>query len=154
MATLVIKNKKLKKPSEAKNNILTLYSPRSACIERADTLTIDTELILYLPKESTAHLVTKFQGQKIKTIVGPKTERLWLTLLNESYFDKYKIRSRDIIGYLIIEPEDLKIYYEQNTPVKAQRPPDNYLSKEWSKNWKKYWQKKKEISNRRVPQQV
>ena len=88
MATLVIKNTKLKKPSQTKNNILTLYSPRSTCIEWADMLTINTELILHLPKESTAHLVTKFQNQKIKAIVGPKTERLWLTLLNESYFNK------------------------------------------------------------------
>ena len=154
MATLVIKNTKLKEPSQTKNNILTLYSPRSTCIERADTLTIDTELILHLPKESTAHLVTKFQGQKIKAIVGPKTERLWLTLLNESYFDKYKIKRRDIMGYLVIEPEDLKIYYEKNPPVKAWRPPDNYLPKEWNKKWKKYWQKKKEISasDGRVPQ--
>ena len=119
-------------------------------------LTIYTELILRLPKESTAHLVTKRQGQKIKTIVGPKTERLWLTLLNESYFDKFKIKRRDIIGYLVIEPEDLKIYNEKNPPVKAWRPPDNYLPKEWCKKWKKYWQKKKEISasNRRVPQSL
>ena len=143
MATLTIKNKKLKKPSQLQNNILTLDAPKSACIERADTLTIDTELILDLPEKSTAHLVTKFQGQKIKTIVGPKIERLSLTLLNESYFDKYKIKRRGIIGYLIIEPKNLKNYYEEKKPpVKARRPPDNYLPKEWSKNWKKYWQKK------------
>ena len=100
MATLTIKNKKLKKASQSQNNILTLYAPRSACIKRADTLKIDTELILGLPENSTAHLVKKFQGQKIKTIVGPKIERLWLTLLNESYFDKYKIKRRDITIYL------------------------------------------------------
>ena len=152
MAMLTIKNKKFKKPSQSQNNILTLYARRSACIERADTLTIDTKLILDLLEKSRAHLVTKFQRQKIKTIFGPKPERLWLTLLNESYFDKYKIKCRDIIGYLIIEPKDLKIYYEKkNPPVKAWRPPNNYLLKDWSKNWKKYWQKKK-ISNRRVPQ--
>ena len=152
---LTIKNTKLRKLSRSENNILTLYAPKSACIERADTLTIDTELILELPENSTAHLVTQFQGQKIKTIVGPKIERLWLTLLNESYFDKYKIKRRDTIGYLVIEPKDLKTYYEKkNPPVKSWRPPYNYLPKEWSKNWKKYWQKKKEISNRRVPQQV
>ena len=154
MATLVINNTNLKKPSQTKNNILTLYSPISTCIERADTLTIDTEFILHLPKDSTTHLVTKFQGQKIKTIVGPKIERLWLTLLNESYFDKYKIKRRDTIGYLVIEPKDLKTYYEKkNPPVKSWRPPYNYLPKEWSKNWKKYWQKKKEVStNRWIPQ--
>ena len=148
-----IKNKKLKKPSQSQNNILTLYALRSAYIERADTLTIDTELILDLPEKSTANLVTKFQGQKTQTIVGPKIERLWLTLLNESYFDKYNIKRGDIIGYLIIEPKNLKTYYEKKKPpVKTRRPPDNYLPKEWSKNWKKYWQKKKKVSNWRVSQ--
>ena len=149
MAMLTIKNEKLKKPSLSQNNSLTLYAPRSACIERADTLTIDTKLILDLPEKSSAHLVTKFQIQKIKTIVGPKIERLWLIPLNESYFDKYKIKLRDIIGYLIIETKNLKIYYEKekNPPVQTRRPPDNYLPKEWSKNWKKYWQIKKEVSN-------
>ena len=152
MAKVVITGSKLKKPTRSKNNILTLYSPKNTCIKTADTLTIDTALILYLPKDSTAHLITKFQGQKMKTIVGPKTERLWLTLLNESYFDKYKIKRRDIIGYLIIEPEDLKIQYKKNPPNQTRRHPDNYLPKDWSKNWKEYWQKKKDVSasNRRV----
>ena len=89
MAKIFIANSKVKLPTRSKkNNVLTIYSPRNTYIERADTLTIDTDLILHFPKDSTAHLVTKFQGQKIKTIVGPNTERLWLTLLNESSFDK------------------------------------------------------------------
>ena len=68
---------------------------------------------------------------------------MWLRLLNESYFDKYKIKSRETIGYLVIEPEDLKISYEKkNLPDKTRRYPDIYLPKEWSKKWKKYWQKK------------
>ena len=154
MAKIFITNSKVKTPTRSeKNNVLTIYSTKSTYIERADTLTIDTDLILHLPKDSTAHLVTKFQGQKIKTIVGPKTERLWLTILNESYFGKYKIKRRDTIGYLVIEPEDLKISYEKkNPPDKTRRHPDNYLPKEWSKKWKKYWQKKKDVwaSNRWV----
>lgn len=48
-----------------------------------------------LPENSTVHLPTKFQGQQIQTIVGPKTQRLWLTILNECYFDKYKIQRGD-----------------------------------------------------------
>ena len=60
MAKVVITGSKLKKPTRSKNNILTLFSPKKTCIETADTLTIDTELILYLPKDSTAHLITKF----------------------------------------------------------------------------------------------
>lgn len=61
MAKVVITGSKLKKPTRSKNNILALYSPKKkTCIETADTLTIDTELILYLPKDSTAHLITNF----------------------------------------------------------------------------------------------
>ena len=87
MTKIFIANSKVKSPTRSKkNNVLTIYSPRNTYIERADTLTIDTDLILHLPKDSTAHLVTKCQGQKIKTIVSPNTERLWLMLLNESYF--------------------------------------------------------------------
>ena len=75
MAKIFITNSKVKTPTRSeKNNVLTIYSPRSTYIERADTLTIDTDLILHLPKESTAHLVAKFQGQNIKTLVGPKTK--------------------------------------------------------------------------------
>ena len=118
MAKLVSTNGKLKKPMRSTNNIFTLYSPRSTCIERADNWTIDTELILHLPNNSNTHSVSKFEGQKIKTIIGPKTERLWLTLLNESYFEKYKIKRRDIIGYLVIKPEDLKVQMRKSRLIK------------------------------------
>ena len=160
MAKIVLNNIKLKKPTRSKNNIFTIYSPKKASIETADTLTIDTELIIKLPKNSKAYLATKFEGQKIKTIIGPKKERLWLTLLNESYFDKYKIKKGDIIGYLVVEPEDLKIHYEtkKKPPNQTWRHPDNYLPKDWEKRWKKYWQKKKKTdvssSNRRFFKQV
>ena len=80
--------------------------------------------------------MTKFQGQKIQQITGPKKQRLWIAILNKSYFDKNKIEKGDLIGYPGIEPKHLKIYYEKNPPVKARRPPNNYLSKDWSKTWK------------------
>ena len=63
MAKIFTLSTEIKKPTTSeKNNILTQYSPRSTYIERADTLTIDIELILHLPKDWTAHLVTKFKG--------------------------------------------------------------------------------------------
>ena len=149
MATLTFSNNKIKKPYRSKENILTIHSPKSCCIEIADTLTIDTGITIKLPEKSAVHLTTKFKGQKIKTIEGPKTERLWLTLLNESYFDKYKIQKGDLIGYLVVEPKHTEIKHEKNPLVKTRRPPDNYLPKEWRKNSKAYWQKKKE-ANRRI----
>ena len=92
MATLSIKNSRLKRPTHSKNDILTLYSPKSFYIEKADTRTIDTEIALDLPEEAAAYLISKFKGQKIETIVGPKIQRLWLTLLKESHFGRHQIK--------------------------------------------------------------
>ena len=64
-------------------------------------------------------------------------------MLNESYFNEYKIKKGDIIGYLVVEPETLAVNYEKILPNKARRYPDNYLPKDWNQNWKKYWQKKR-----------
>ena len=55
METLSIKNTRLKKPTHSKTNILTLYSPRSFYIEKDDTKTIDTEIVLDLPEKATAY---------------------------------------------------------------------------------------------------
>ena len=102
MAKIFITNSKVKTPTRSEKNVLTMYSPRSTYIERSDTLTIDTDLILHLPKDSTAHLVTKFQGQKIKTIVGPKTIRLWLTLLNDLILKSIKSNVETQLNILLL----------------------------------------------------
>ena len=124
-------------------NIFTIYSPRKATIEKADTITLDIELIIKFPEESKAFLATKFTGQNIEKITGPKEKRLWITVLNESYFEKYKIEKGDIIGYLVTEPENLKVQYEakekQSPSRRKQQHPDNYLPKNWQTRWKKYW---------------
>ena len=132
MATLSIKNSRLKRPTHSKTNILTLYSPRSFYIEKADTRIIDTEIVLDFS-------VSKFKGQKIETMVRPKIQRLWLTLLNKSYFDRHQIKRKDIIGYLIFELNNLKIYYEKEKKpptAKTRKLRDNYFPKEWEKNGK------------------
>ena len=50
-------------------------------------------------------------------------------------FDKYKINKGDVIGYLVVEPEDLKIQYE--TKEEPSHPKkkhlDNYLPEGWQK---------------------
>ena len=75
---------------------------------------------------------------------------MWLTLLNKSYFERHQIKRKDIIGYIIFEPDNLKIYYEKEKKlptVKTRKLPDNYFPKEWEKNWKKYWEKKKQFGS-------
>ena len=149
---------KLKKTDRSKNNIFTIYSPKKAIIETADTVTIGTELILKLPPEANAFVVTKFTRQNIEHITGPKKKRLWITLLNESYFEKHSINKGDHIRYLVIEPETLKGHYEakEKQPRQKAKHPSNYLPKDWEKRRKKYWQKKKDASStdRRFSQSV
>ena len=53
----------LKKPQKNEKNIFTLYSLKKAIIEKADTLSIDTELLIKLPENLSAFVATKFEGQ-------------------------------------------------------------------------------------------
>ena len=149
MATLTITNSKIKKPYKSKENIFVTYSPKSYYINAADTKLLDTEILINLPENSIAYLTTKFSGQKIKEIIGPTKERLWITLLNESYFEKYKIKKGDIIGYLLFSPTNLYVNYEKTNekmPNKKRKLLNNYLPKNWNKYWETYWKKKKETN--------
>ena len=71
----------LKKTQKNEKNIFTLYSPKKAIIEKADTLSIDTELLIKLPENSSAFVATKFEGQEILKIICPTStkKRLWIT---------------------------------------------------------------------------
>ena len=70
----------------------------------------------------------------------------WITLLNESYLNNYQIKKGDDIGYLIIEPSDIKIYYATKQKINQKaKCPINYLPKNWSEKWKDYFQKKKKV---------
>ena len=89
MASLIFSNNKIKKPFHSRENILAIYSPESYLIETANMITIDTGITINLPEKSVGYLATIFIGQNIETIEGPKTQRLWLTLLNKSCFNKW-----------------------------------------------------------------
>ena len=55
-----------------------------------------------------------------------------------------KLKKGDDIGYLIIEPSDIKIHYETKQKInKKTKCPSNYIPTNWSKKWKNYFQKKK-----------
>ena len=148
LAKLVSCNDKLKKPRKSEGNIFTIYSPKKATIEQADTVTIDTDLVLKLPEQAKAYLVTKFTGQDIKELAGPTKQRLSITLLNESYFEKYTINKGNIVGYLAFEPDTLKVQYEakekqprQSSSHTKRKYPGDYLPKNWQSEWRNYWQK-------------
>lgn len=75
IARLVSYNKKLKKPKKSEKNIFTIYSTKKASTERADTLTLDTELVIKLPENTQAFLARKFEGHKIHKLLGQKKKR-------------------------------------------------------------------------------
>ena len=141
---IISEKNNLKKPKKNEKNIFTLYSPKKEIIKKADTISIDTEISIKLPENSSAFLVTKFEDQEIIKIIGPAKKRLWITLLNESYLNNYQIKKGDEIGYLIIEPSTIKIHYETKQKIiQKTKCPINYLPKNWSKKWEDYFQKKK-----------
>ena len=65
------KNNLKKKQKKNEKNIFTIYSPKEETIKKADALSIDTELSIKLPENSTAFLVTKFEDQEIIKLTGP-----------------------------------------------------------------------------------
>ena len=103
-------NFNLKKPEEKRKEYFYNLFSKKGNNRKSDTLTIDTELSIKLPENSTAFLATKFEGQEIQKFIGQNStnKRLWITLLNESYFNEYQISKGDVIGYLIIEPDNIK----------------------------------------------
>ena len=103
LARLVSYNKKLKKPKKSEKNIFTIYSPKKACIERADKLTIDTELVIKLPENTQAYLATKFEGHKIHKIVGPNLEKNIFKKLRNNYSNKCLIIKKNHFSYIIIQ---------------------------------------------------
>ena len=92
-------------------NIFTIIAQRKLVIEKADTETIDTELTIELPENCTVFLATKCEGQDMQKFIGPCRKRLWLTILNQSYIEKYQINKGDLIGNLLFEPDNLNVYY-------------------------------------------
>ena len=78
-------------------------------------MTIDTELSIKLPQNSNAILATEnLKVKKFKKLLLQPTvkKRLWITLLNESCFEKYNINKGGVIGYFIIKPDNIKKHNE------------------------------------------
>ena len=101
-----------------------------------------------MPEKSTAFLAIKFEGQDIQKFIGPCRKRLWLTLLNQSYSENYQIKKGDVIGYLLLEPDNFNVHYvaKEKTSSRRQKKtkyPSNYLPKDWWKRWKNYFEKKR-----------
>ena len=141
-------NQRVKKPQHLKKNIFIIYWSRTVTIETANCVETDTNIILNLPKKAKAFLTSKFRGHKIYEINNEK-RRLWIEVLNTSYTEDLEIKKNSILGFLVIEPENLKFKYETKKKTKKEKG----LPKNWEQTWKTYWEKKKS-PKRRLPQQI
>ena len=63
-ASIISEKHNLKKPKKDEKNIFTIYSPKKAITEKADTLLIDTKISIKLPENLTAFLATNLKGKK------------------------------------------------------------------------------------------
>ena len=135
MITLKLISNRIKKPFRSRENILAVYSPKKYVIPEADTVAIDTEIIINLPQNSKVYLTTKFKGQKIKEIRGPEKKRLRIRLLNESYFQKHIVKKGDIVRYLLSPNSNFSI--QKQHEKKKHKISAHYLPKMW--DWKNFW---------------
>ena len=101
MIGLKLLSNQIKMPFRSRENILAIYSPRKYIIPEAHRVTVNTEINIVLPLNTTLYVTTKFKGQKIEEISGPQKKRLRITLLNQSYFQKHTIEKGSIVGYLL-----------------------------------------------------
>ena len=138
MIVLKLLSNQIKMPFRSRENILAIYSPRKYIIPEAGRVTVDTEINIVLPLNTTLYVTTKFKRQKIKEISGPQKKRLRIMLLNQSYFQKHVIEKGSIVGYAL--SPNFKISIQKYTK-KKHKLPRQYIPKTW--NYKSFWQKKK-----------
>ena len=137
MIVLKLLSKQIKMPFRSRENILAIYSPKKYIIPEADTVTVDTEINIVLPLNTTLYMTTKFKGQKIKEISAPQNKSLRIMLLNTSYFQKHSIKRGSIVGYVLSPNSKILIQKHANKKRLLKR----YLPKTW--DYKKFWQDKK-----------
>ena len=124
-------NRRVKKPKHLQKNILIIYSPRTVTIETASCTKIDTNIVLKLPKQAKAFVARKFRGLEIYEINNEK-KHLWIEASNTSYTEELKINKNNILGFLVIEPKNIKFKHVTKKKVKREKG----LPKNWEKTWK------------------
>ena len=104
-------NARVKKPEHLQKNIFLVCSPRTVTEKPATCIKIDTGITLILPKKAKAFITSKFRGDEIFEI-HQETERLWIEILNKSYRKKLKIDKNSVLGFVVIEPENISFKHE------------------------------------------
>ena len=107
-------------------------------VEAATCIKFDTRITLILPKKAKTFITSKLRGNEIS---NREQERLWIEILNKFYTEDLKIDKSSILGFVVVEPENLSFKHETPNTQKKKK----ILPKTWS-----YWAKKAKKATRRV----
>ena len=107
----------VKNPRHLERNVFMLYSPWALKIEPASCSKIDAEVTAFLPTNSSSFLTSKFRSDDINEIFHGK-HRSWVKILNKYFEDHIEIKKGQLLGFLVVEPENLK---SQHVPPKKKK---------------------------------
>lgn len=104
-------NRGVRNPKHLRKNIFIIYSSKKVKIEPSTCLNIDTEIILSLPEKSNGFVASIFSGDEVNEL-HQKKQRLQIEILNKSFEDTIEIKRHSPLGFVVIEPEHLKLKHE------------------------------------------
>ena len=105
-----------------------LYSPGEVNIDPATYRKIDTEVAAFLPQNLKGLHTSKVGGDKINELFHGK-HRLWVEILNKSFEDLIEIGRSQPLGFLFIEPENLKFLMHRQKKASKTKNKEKYTSK-------------------------
>ena len=105
-------NRGVRNPKHLRKNIFIIYSSKKVKIEPSTCLNIDTEIILSLPEKSNGFVTSIFSDDEVNEL-RQKKQRLQIEILNKSFEDTIEIKRHDPLGFVVIEPEHLKLKQEK-----------------------------------------
>ena len=100
----------VKNPRHLQRNVFLLFSSRQFKIEPASCRKIDTKVTASLPTNSKGFLTPKFREDKINELFHGK-HSFWVEILNKSFEDPIEFKKGELLGFLVVESEDLKFQY-------------------------------------------
>ena len=114
--TTAIKNSK-----HMKRGVFVIISPRHIKVESASYCRIDTETVVFSPTNSRGFITLKVNGNELKEFFEGE-HRLWIEILNRSFEDNIIIKKDKLLGFLVIEPENLRFQHvPPNKSIKQKR---------------------------------
>ena len=80
----------IKNPEHLGRNVFNVYSPKVIKVEPATCSRIDTELVLFLPKNSKGFITSIFRGDEIDEFCSEE-QRLLIEILDKPFRETIKI---------------------------------------------------------------